>query len=85
MLRTNESITALVNNAGIGAPIALLDTNVDTLEGMIDLNVTALMRLTYAALPSFLKRGGGAIIDIASVLGIVNKVSSGVYGGSKLS
>lgn len=83
VLRTNESITALVNNAGVGAPTPLLDANVDTLEGMIDLNVIALVRLTYAALPSFLKRGGGAIINIASVLGIVPELYSGVYGASK--
>jgi uncharacterized protein len=58
VLRTNESITALVNNAGIGAPTALLDASADRLEGLIDLNVTALVRLTYAAVPGFLKRGG---------------------------
>jgi hypothetical protein len=51
----------LVNNAGVGAPPPLLDANVDRLEAMIDLNVTALVRLTYATLPGFLNRGGGAI------------------------
>ncbi|HEY4051290.1 MAG TPA: SDR family NAD(P)-dependent oxidoreductase [Acidobacteriaceae bacterium] len=50
---------------------------------MIDLNVTALMRLTYTALPGFLKRGGGAIINIASVVGIVPEFLNGVYGGTK--
>ena len=83
VLRTNESITALVNNAGIGAPTPFLDAKVDSLEGMIDLNVTALVRLTYAALPGLLQRGGGAIINIASVLGIVPEFLSGVYGGTK--
>src|SRR5215813_6280419 len=83
VLRTNESITALINNAGIGAPTPLLDANVDRLEGVIDLNVTALVRLTYAALPGFLKCGGGAIINIASVVGIVPELLSGVYGATK--
>ena len=32
---------------------------------MIDLNVTALMRLTYAAAPAFVARGGGTIINIS--------------------
>ena len=50
---------------------------------MIDLNVTALVRLTYAALPGLVKRGGGAIINIASVLGIVPELLNGVYGGTK--
>jgi short-subunit dehydrogenase len=83
VLHTNESITALVNNAGIGAPTALLDASVDRLEGLIDLNVTALVRLTYAAVPGFLKRGGGTIINMASVLGIAPELYSGVYGASK--
>jgi len=83
VLRDDPSITALVNNAGIGAPTRLLDANLDRLEAMIDLNVTALVRLTYAALSGFLTRGGGAIINIASVLGIVPELLSGVYGGTK--
>jgi len=83
VLRNDVSITALVNNAGVGAPTPLLDADVDRLEAMIDLNVTALVRLTYAALPGFLKRGGGAIINIASVLGIVPELLNGVYGGTK--
>ncbi|HEX4170654.1 MAG TPA: SDR family oxidoreductase [Bryobacteraceae bacterium] len=83
VLRSDTSITVLVNNAGVGAPTRLLDSNVDRLEALIDLNVTALMRLTYAALPGFLKRGGGAIINIASVVGIVPELLNGVYGGTK--
>jgi hypothetical protein len=50
---------------------------------MIDLNVTALMRLTYAALEGFLRRGGGAIINIASIVGIAPEILNGVYGGTK--
>jgi hypothetical protein len=83
ILRSDASITALVNNAGVGAPTPFLDAEVDRLEGMIDLNVTALVRLTYAVLPGFLKREGGAIINIASVLGIVPELLNGVYGGTK--
>jgi uncharacterized protein len=83
ILRDDTSIAALVNNAGVGAPTAFLDANVERLEGMIDLNVTAIVRLTHAALPGFLKRGGGAIINIASVLGIVPELLNGVYGGTK--
>ena len=49
---------------------------------MIDLNVTALVHLTYAALPAFIKRGGGAIV-IASIVGIAPELLNGVYGGPK--
>jgi short-subunit dehydrogenase len=83
VLRADKSIAALVNNAGVGAPSGFLDADVERLNRMIDLNVTALVRLTYAVLPGFLKRGSGAIINIASVVGIVPELFNGVYGGTK--
>src|SRR5215471_20524472 len=54
VLRTDPSVTVLVNNAGVGVPLGLLDANIEKLQGMIDLNVTALVRLTYAVVPAFL-------------------------------
>lgn len=83
VLRTDASITALVNNAGFGATAPLLDTSVDKMEEMITLNVSALTRLTYAAVPGFAARGTGTIINIASIVGIAPEVLNGVYGGSK--
>src|SRR5262249_43568821 len=50
---------------------------------MIGLNVTALVRVTHAAIRAFVAGGGGAIINIASVVGIVPEVLNGVYGGAK--
>ena len=71
VLREDKSITMLVNNAGSAALAPLLDSNVDQMEAMITLNVTALTRLTYAAAPAFVARGAGTIINIGSVVGIV--------------
>ena len=65
MLATDAGITMLVNNAGVGALEPLLQSDVDAMEQMIELNVTALTRLTYAAAPAFVARGGGAIINIS--------------------
>ena len=73
----------LVNNAGVGALEPLLQSDVDAMEEMIDLNVTALTRLTYAAAPAFVDRGGGTIINIGSVVAIAPEVLNGVYGGTK--
>ena len=83
LLRTDQSITALVNNAGVGATAPLLDADVDKMEAMISLNVSALTRLTYAAAPGFVARGNGAIINIASIVAIAPEVLNGVYGGTK--
>jgi short-subunit dehydrogenase len=83
VLRTDARITLLVNNAGVGATAPLLDSDVDAMQSMIDLNVTALMRLAYAAAPGFASRGKGTIINIASVVAVAPELLNGVYGGSK--
>src|ERR1700720_417605 len=82
-LRTNASVTLLVNNAGVGATAPLLDSDVEKMDEMIRLNVGALTRLTYAAAPGFVARGGGTIINIASIVAISPETLNGVYGASK--
>ena len=83
VLRTDPRITLLVNNAGIGATAPLLDAGVEQMAAMIDLNVTALTRLTYAAAPGFVARGSGAIVNIASVVAFWPERLNGVYGATK--
>lgn len=82
-LRTDSRITTLVNNAGVGATAPLLQADVDKMSDMIALNVDALARLTYAAVPGFVARGGGTIINIASIVAVAPELLNGVYGGSK--
>lgn len=83
ILRTDASITMLVNNAGIGATHPLLESNIDRLEDLIALNVNAMTRLTYAVIPGFVARAGGTLINIASIVAIAPEVLNGVYGASK--
>lgn len=83
VLRSNTDISMLVNNAGVGAADPLIASDVDKMEEMIHLNVTALTRLTYAAVPAFVSRGSGTIINIASAVAIAPELLNGVYGGTK--
>jgi uncharacterized protein len=83
ILRTNAGISMLVNNAGVGATAPLLASDVDKMEDMIRLNVAALTRLTYAAVPGFVGRGSGTIINISSAVAIAPERLNGVYGGTK--
>ncbi len=83
LLATDPGIAMLVNNAGVGALAPLLQSDVDTMEEMIELNVTALTRLTYAVVPAFVARGGGTIINISSAVAIAPEILNGVYGGTK--
>src|SRR6266403_106416 len=82
-LKNDASITLLVNNAGIGTFAPLLNSDVNKMEEMISLNVSALTRLTYAAVPGFVARGTGTIINISSIVAISPEMLNGVYGGSK--
>ena len=82
-LRTDASITLLVNNAGVGAAASLLASDIDKMDDMIRLNVSAVTRLTYAAAPGFIARGGGTIVNISSIVAISPETLNGVYGGTK--
>src|SRR5467141_2485155 len=82
-LRDYPTITMLVNNAGIASVAPLLSADVEKMDEIIALNVTALTRLTYAAAPAFVARGAGTIINIASVVGISPEALNGVYGATK--
>jgi hypothetical protein len=82
-LRDDPTITMLVNNAGTASVAPLLKVDVDKMDEMIALNITALTRLTYAAAPAFVARGAGTIVNIASVVGISPETLNGVYGTSK--
>lgn len=83
VLREDTGISMLVNNAGFGGVTPLLQSDVDRMELMVDLNVTAPMRLAYAAAPQFAARGTGTIINISSIVAIGPEILNGVYGGTK--
>ncbi|WP_198086783.1 SDR family oxidoreductase [Variovorax sp. E3] len=83
VLRAGSGITMLVNNAGVGATAPLLASDIDKMDEMIALNVNVLTRLTYAAVPGFVARGAGTLINIASIVAVSPETLNGVYGGSK--
>lgn len=83
LLKETPNITLLVNNAGLGGALKLLDSDVDEMSSLISLNVTALMRLTYAVVPRFVRQHAGTIVNIGSIVAINPEALNGVYGGSK--
>lgn len=82
-LAEDESITQLVNNAGMAAAGNMLDGDIDKFEQMILLNVMAPTRLAKAAAVAFAARKTGTIINIASVLALAPEMFGGVYSGTK--
>jgi len=56
VLKDDTSITLLVNNAGFGGAGPLLNSDINKMQEMITLNISALTQLTYAAAPAFVAR-----------------------------
>ena len=83
VLKTDASITHLINNAGFGSAAPLASASVEEMEKMVAINVTAPLRLTYAAVPQFVARKQGTIVNIASIVAIGPEILNGVYGGTK--
>ena len=82
-LRTNDRISVLVNNAGMAMSGDLVSADPDRLERMILLNVLAPSRLALAAIPGFVARGHGTLINISSVLALAPERFNGSYSGTK--
>lgn len=83
VVKQDATLTMLVNNAGVGAAAALLQSDAGKMAEMIALNVGALVRLVYAAAPAFAARGKGTIINISSIAAIAPEMLNGVYAGTK--
>jgi short-subunit dehydrogenase len=82
-LLNDTAITAFVNNAGIASASKLVESDVEFMDQMIQLNVGAFTRLALAAARAFTGRGNGLIINIGSVVALAPELLNGVYSGSK--
>ncbi|MCU0975130.1 MAG: SDR family oxidoreductase [Steroidobacteraceae bacterium] len=82
-LLAREPIGIIVNNAGTleGGSFASMPRG-RVLE-MLQLNVTALVTLTHAMLPRLLARGGGRIVNVASIAAFAPIPWLGVYAATK--
>ena len=74
----------LVNNAGIGGPLAPLgEYPLDGWRKVMAVNLDGVFYGMRYAIPEMLKAGGGAIVNIASILGSVGFANAGAYVAAK--
>jgi len=82
-LRTDASITLLLNNAGVGFSGTLAEADLDGLDRMVELNVVALTRLASAAAAVFGGAGRGAIVNLGSVVALLPERFNAAYAATK--
>lgn len=75
-------VDLLVNNAGFGTTGAFAQLPVERELAMIELNVSALVRLTHAAL-GVMEDGGGAIVNVSSLAAFQPLARSATYAATK--
>jgi NAD(P)-dependent dehydrogenase (short-subunit alcohol dehydrogenase family) len=93
--RANEAIVAFAeksfgalhlafNNAGISGPTGVLaDIDIEGYRQVIEVNLNAVFYGMHAQIPAILRAGGGAIVNTASILGLVGEATAVGYVTAK--
>jgi short-subunit dehydrogenase len=76
----DRPVDLLVNNAGFGLKKRFLDNTADEETAMLEVLVTAVLRLSHAALGAMAERGHGGIINVSSVAAFLPR---GSYSAAK--
>ena len=76
-------LDVLINVAGVGSTTSAPDTPLDVWENVFAVNARGTFLCCKYAIPGMVQRGGGAIVNIASVAGLVGLPNRAAYCASK--
>lgn len=76
-------VDLLVNNAGYGTAGQFFELDPVRVAGEVRLNVLALVRLSSAAVPGMVARGGGAVLNVSSMTGLQPIPNMATYAATK--
>lgn len=82
-LRQDSEIGILINNAGMGQSGGFLQQDSLSIERLLSLNINAVTRLAAAVAPRLASQGGGAIVNLGSVVGLAPELQMTIYGATK--
>ncbi|GGG74021.1 oxidoreductase [Salipiger pallidus] len=77
------TLYGVVNSAGIGHDARALDTSADEFRRVLEVNLIGSFTVSKAAARRMLPRGEGAVVNIASVSGMMGNVGRTAYGATK--
>ncbi|HEY7140069.1 MAG TPA: glucose 1-dehydrogenase [Methylomirabilota bacterium] len=85
VLARAQRVDALVNAAGIGSPrpVTIDEATMAEWQALCAVNLTGTLLCCRAVIPAMRQGGGGAIVNIASELGLVGSPRSAMYGATK--
>ena len=78
-----RSISGLCNNAGYGLAGTAWELDPEDAQGEVDLNVAALHHLTLAVVPDMVRRGSGAVLNVASIAAFQPLPGFATYAATK--
>jgi meso-butanediol dehydrogenase/(S,S)-butanediol dehydrogenase/diacetyl reductase len=76
-------VDLLFNNAGIAGMGSTTDLTPEEWRRVIDVNLSSVFNFCRAAIPQMRRRGGGAIVNNASMSGMFGDYGQAVYNASK--
>ena len=83
VVREEDGVDCLVNNAGYGQLGPVEDVPTEAVREQFDVNVLGPHRLLRAVLPSMRERGSGTVVNVTSFNAHLPFAGTGVYSGSK--
>ncbi|MEQ1787786.1 MAG: SDR family NAD(P)-dependent oxidoreductase [Acidimicrobiales bacterium] len=77
------AVDVLVNNAGLAHEGPLWESTAEQLDHQIQLNLTAPLELCRQAVPRMLRRGGGHLVNVASLAALASVPGMTAYAATK--
>jgi len=78
-----DGVDVLVNAAGIGSTANAPDTTVEVWENVFAVNARGTFLCCKHAIPGMIERGGGSIVNVASIAALVGLKNRAAYSASK--